>query len=171
MVKNYIDYAELIDRAMQYVVKMALEDVSKYGLPGEHHFFITFKTRAEGVMISEELLKKYPEEMTIVLQHQYHDLEVNEDSFSVVLSFDHIKHNLTVPYATLVSFVDPSVKFGLQFSLQGIEKDDEKPNETAKKPKKLTKDKVEKLAEKENKGKNNVVALDSFRGKKGGKKD
>lgn len=167
MVKDFIDYADLIDRAMQYVVRMALEDVSKYGLPRDHHFFITFKTRAPGVMVSDEILKKYPEEMTIVLQHQFYDLEVTKDWFSVVLSFDNIKHNLTIPYSSLVSFVDPSVKFGLQFSQAAV-------SEEKKPAKQLAKDKVEKKkegksAEKAPKSKSNVVTMDSFRNKNGRK--
>ncbi|HCR86521.1 MAG TPA: hypothetical protein DIV86_07590 [Alphaproteobacteria bacterium] len=167
MVKDYIDYADLIDRAMQYVVRMALEDVAKHGLPRDHHFFITFKTRGEGVMVSEEILKKYPEEMTIVLQHQYYDLEVTKDWFSVVLSFDNVKHNLTIPYSSLVSFVDPSVKFGLQFS-QATVVEEKKPT------KQLVKDKVEKQknnksVDKTEKSKTNVVTMDAFRNKKGRK--
>jgi len=114
--ESQIDYAKLIDSAMHYVVKKVLDEVNANGLPGEHHFFITFKTEAPGVMIDDVLKEKYPDEMTIVLQHQYQDLEITDEYFSVVLSFDHVKHNLTVPFNSLISFVDPSVKFGLQFN-------------------------------------------------------
>lgn len=175
MVKDYIDYAELIDKAMQNVVKMAIEDVAQYGLPSDHHFFITFKTRADGVMISEELLKKYPEEMTIVIQHQYFDLEVTDVGFSIVLSFNHVKHNLTIPFSSLVSFVDPSVKFGLQFALSDkglmeeleFEEIDDSQNKQKPIKKTLKKDKVTSNEPKVNKPNNsNVVTLDSFRNKK-----
>lgn len=117
---EFIDYGELIDEAMHLVVRRALERVARAGLPGDHHFFITFATRHPGVMIGEELRKRYPEEMTIVIQHQYWDLEIEEDRFSLVLSFDNVKQNLTIPFDALVSFADPSVKFGLQFNMLPI---------------------------------------------------
>jgi len=158
MDKNEIDYAELIDDAMHAVVRKTLKHVQKNGLPGEHHFFITFKTGAAGVMIADELRKKYPDEMTIVVQHQFFDLEVEEKYFSIVLSFDHVKQNLTIPFNSMTSFVDPSVRFGLQFSLP--EAEEETPKSTnSKKPK-------------VDNGKNisNVVSFDSFR-KNNGKND
>lgn len=157
---NEIDYAALIDEAMHYVVRKVLQDVAKNGLPGDHHFFITFRTQAEGVMIADELRKKYPEEMTIVIQHQYYDLEVNEKNFSIVLSFDHVKHNLTVPFDSLISFVDPSVRFGLQFNVIFSDDEDE-PSKNVEAPKPL-KDADGKVI-------SNVVTLDSFRKKNGDK--
>ncbi len=171
MTENYIDYAKLIDKAMHDVVRNVLLEIQKIGLPGEHHFFITFKTEAQGVMMSDELRKRYPKEMTIVIQHQFFDLEVEELYFSLVLSFDHVKQNLTVPFSALVSFVDPSVKFGLQFNTIIIEeaKEDEpkSKNSSSKTPKKsgkITKDGNKKSG-------SNVVALDAFRKNNGGKKD
>ncbi len=154
-----IDYAQYIDEAMHYVVRKVLQNAAKNGLPGDHHFFITFRTGAPGVMISDELRKKYPEEMTIVVQHQYFDLEVEEKAFSIVLSFDHVKHNLTIPFDSLTSFVDPSVRFGLQFNLNIL--DDEGEISAAQQ---------EPLKDGDGKIISNVVTLDSFR-KKNGNKD
>lgn len=154
--KNEIDYAKLIDEAMHYVVRKTLVDVAKNGLPGDHHFFITFRTQAEGVMIADELRKKYPEEMTIVIQHQYYDLEIEENRFSIVLSFDHVKQNLTIPFAALTSFVDPSVRFGLQFNTSYLDKNDEVAPKTG--DSKALKDADGKVI-------SNVVTLDSFRKK------
>jgi hypothetical protein len=110
-----IDYPALIDIAMHSIVKRALDMAVKHGLPGNHHFFISFLTYFPGVKISEKLMSKYPEEMTIVLQYQFDDLRVYKDSFSVVLSFDNEKERITVPFMALTAFADPSVKFGLQF--------------------------------------------------------
>jgi hypothetical protein len=154
---NEIDYAKLIDDAMHYAVRKVLQGVAENGLPGDHHFFITFRTSAPGVMISDVLRKKYPEEMTIVIQHQFFDLEVDEKQFSIVLSFDHVKHNLTIPFDSLTSFVDPSVRFGLQFNFNIFENDGE--NE----------DKKEVLKDADGKILSNVVTLDSFRKKNGNK--
>ena len=158
---NEIDYAELIDEAMHYVVRKVLTNVAEKGLPGDHHFFITFRTDAEGVMISDELRKKYPEEMTIVIQHQYYDFEIEENRFSIVLSFDHVKQNLTIPFAALTSFVDPSVRFGLQFNISYLDKSEE--NGSKQNQNKELKDADGKVI-------SNVVTLDSFR-KKNGNKD
>ncbi len=160
--KFEIDYAELIDEAMHYVVRKVLTEVAEKGLPADHHFFITFRTQAEGVMISDELRKKYPEEMTIVVQHQYYDLEVDQERFSIVLSFDHVKHNLTVPFDSLVSFVDPSVRFGLQFNVLSGD-DSEEANEPPAPPKQL-KDADGKVI-------SNVVTLDKFRKRDNGNKE
>jgi len=93
-----------------------LSDAAAHGLPGEHHFFITFLSKAEGVKLSPRLLAQYPDEMTIVLQHQFWDLVVAEDRFEVGLSFGGIPERLVVPFAAIKGFFDPSVKFGLQFA-------------------------------------------------------
>ena len=89
---------------------------SRDGLPGDHHFYIGFRTTASGVVLPPQLLAKYPEEMTIVLQHQFWDLEVGDEAFSVTLSFSSRSERLTIPFAAITSFADPSVKFGLQFA-------------------------------------------------------
>lgn len=116
MDQDLINYGKLIDDAMHIIVKEALKTVvTKGGLPGAHHFFISFLTRYPGVTLSERLRQKYPNEMTIVLQYQFEELEVNDDAFNVVLSFDNVKERVVIPFEALTAFADPSVKFGLQF--------------------------------------------------------
>jgi uncharacterized protein len=97
------------------VLRRVLSDAAEHGLPGEHHFFITFLSTAEGVKLSPRLLAQYPEEMTVILQHQFWDLVVTEDRFEVGLSFGGIPERLVVPFGSIKSFFDPSVQFGLQF--------------------------------------------------------
>jgi hypothetical protein len=117
MAVDLIRYDLLAQDALRGVVKKVLADVGARGLPGEHHFFISFDTRAEGVKISDRLRGKYPEELTIVLQHQFWDLVVSDDKFEVGVSFNGIPERLTVPFAAIKGFFDPSVQFGLQFEL------------------------------------------------------
>ncbi len=115
MSKSFIDYSVLVDDAMHFIVKKSLQLFAKNDEHGDHHFFISFVTKYPGVSISEKLHHKYPYEMTIVLQYQFEDLVVNDDSFSVCLSFDNKKEKIVIPFAALTAFADPSVKFGLQF--------------------------------------------------------
>jgi hypothetical protein len=115
MATDHIRYDVLARDALRGVLRTVLSDAAAHGLPGEHHFFITFLSTAEGVKLSPRLLAQYPEEMTIILQHQFWDLEVHEDRFEVGLSFGGIPERLTVPFAAIKSFFDPSVQFGLQF--------------------------------------------------------
>jgi len=115
--EDQMHYDEMAQEALRGVIRKALEVAKNDGLPGEHHFYISFRTRAPGVSISEKLLSQYPEEMTIVLQHQFWDLEVREDGFSVVLTFNKIPETLVIPYAAVHAFFDPSVQFGLQFEV------------------------------------------------------
>ena len=112
---DQIRYDLLTQQALRGVVRSVLVDAVKKGLPGEHHFYITFNTKADGVRISERLLGQYPEEMTIILQHQFWDLKVGDDEFEVGLSFGGIPEKLTVPFEAINGFFDPSVQFGLQF--------------------------------------------------------
>ncbi len=112
---SLIDYSVLVDDAMHFIVKKSLQLFAESDNHGEHHFFISFITKYPGVTISEKLHNKYPYEMTIVLQHQFENLEVNDDQFSVFLSFDNQKEKIIIPFAALTAFADPSVKFGLQF--------------------------------------------------------
>lgn len=119
-----IDYPSFIDTAMRGVVREALKQVQQYGLPDEHHFFISFQTNYPGVSISPQLKSRYPEEITIVVQHQFWDLNVQPDHFSLMLSFSNIPEKLVVPFDALTAFADPSIKFGLQF--HGKEAIDEK---------------------------------------------
>jgi hypothetical protein len=101
--------------ALRGVLRRVLTDAAAHGLPGEHHFFITFLSKAEGVKLSPRLLAQYPDEMTIILQHQFWDLAVTEDRFEVGLSFGGVPERLVVPFHAIKSFFDPSVQFGLQF--------------------------------------------------------
>ena len=117
--KDAIRYDLLVQDALRKVVKGVLADTAKHGLPGEHHFFITFDTRAPGVKLSPRMLKKYPETMNVVLQHVFWDLTVNDEFFEVGLSFGGVGEKLTVPFNSVTAFFDPSVEFGLKFELRG----------------------------------------------------
>jgi uncharacterized protein len=110
-----IDYESLVRDAMRSVVRSVLTRVAKSGLPGDHHFYIAFRTNAPGVNISPRLREKYPEEMTVVLQHRFWDLTVSETRFEVNLTFDSIPERLSVPFSAVKVFFDPSVPYGLQF--------------------------------------------------------
>jgi len=112
---DHIRYDLLTQQALRSVVRNVLTDAAKKGLPGEHHFYISFDTRAEGVRLSDRLKAQYPEQMTIILQHQFWDLEVDEEGFSVGLSFGGVPEKLGVPFEAIKGFFDPSVQFGLQF--------------------------------------------------------
>ena len=115
MATDHIRYDVLARDALRGVLRRVLTDAAEHGLPGEYHFFITFLSTADGVKLSPRLLAQYPEEMTIILQHQFWDLVVTEDRFEVGLSFGGIPERLVVPFAAIKSFLDPSVQFGLQF--------------------------------------------------------
>lgn len=119
MAADHIRYDILAQDALRGVVRKVLADAAKQGLPGEHHFFVTFDTCAEGVRLSQRMRAQYPKEMTIVLQHQFWDLVVSEESFEVGLSFGGIPERLSVPFAAVKQFHDPSVEFGLQFEQIG----------------------------------------------------
>lgn len=117
-----MNYDVLAQDALRGVVRAALERAAgPEGIPGEHHFYITFKTRARGVIVPADVLAKYPDEMTIVLQHQYWDLAVEQDLFSVMLKFGGMPKVLTVPFNAVTRFYDPSVKFLLQFEPPEVE--------------------------------------------------
>lgn len=116
MAVDHIRYDILTQEALRGVVRTVLVDAAAHGLPGEHHFFISFDTTAEGVRISPRLKAQYATEMTVVLQHQFWDLIVGEETFEVGLSFNGIPERLTVPFAAIKGFFDPSVQFALQFA-------------------------------------------------------
>jgi uncharacterized protein len=116
MAVDHIRYDLLTQEAMRGVVRRVLKDAAVKGLAGEHHFFISFATRSPGVKLSSRLQAQYAEEMTIVLQHQFWDLSVTDDAFEVGLSFNGIPERLTIPFAAIKGFFDPSVNFGLQFA-------------------------------------------------------
>jgi uncharacterized protein len=118
---DHIRYDILAQEALRGVVRTVLVDVAKKGLPGEHHFKITFATGAPGVRLSERTRAQYPETMTIVLQHQFWDLSVSDDAFEVGLSFGGIPERLAVPFAAVTAFYDPAVQFGFQFETMQAE--------------------------------------------------
>jgi uncharacterized protein len=114
-VKDLLRYDHMVESAMRGVVREALARTAAKGLPGAHHFYVTFKTGAPGVVLAPALAEKYPDDMTIVLEHQFWDLEVCEAEFAVTLSFNNRPERLVIPFAAITAFADPSVKFGLQF--------------------------------------------------------
>ena len=116
MAQDHIRYDILTQEALRGVVRKVLTEVAKTGLPGEHHFFISFITKAAGVRISQRLLDQYPNDMTIVLQNQFWDLKVGDIGFEVGLSFDDKPETLVVPFTSIKGFFDPSVQFGLQLT-------------------------------------------------------
>ncbi|HZU88581.1 MAG TPA: ClpXP protease specificity-enhancing factor SspB [Stellaceae bacterium] len=115
MPENLYAYDEMVENALRGVVREALKQAARHGLRGGHHFYITFRTGAPGVALPAYLLAKYPREMTIVLQHQFWGLEAGEESFAVTLSFQSRMERLSIPFAAVTAFADPSVQFGLQF--------------------------------------------------------
>ncbi|MDG1764658.1 MAG: ClpXP protease specificity-enhancing factor SspB [Paracoccaceae bacterium] len=148
-----IDYGTLMHKAMRTLIFDVLKDVEQSGLPGEHHFFITFDTTVEGVEISEWLRQRYPEEMTIVIQHWFDGLNVKEDGFDITLNFGDQPESLVVPFLAILTFVDPSVEFGLRFE----------QNEDDEQPKFSEMEKANDQEKKSSKQKGDVVSLDSFR--------
>lgn len=175
MDRQKIHYDILMQDAMRGIVRKVLQEAADFGLPGDHHFFITFHTNAPGVQVSERLKAKYPEEMTIVVQHQFWDLEADDFSFSVGLSFGGVPETLKVPYAALKSFFDPSVSFGLRFTEAADELDNslaqkdaiEKIEEGMRNEKARIEPKVESAKKSDPKSGADVVSLDAFRKKDG----
>lgn len=155
-----IDYGNLMHRAMRGLIQNVLEDVAQNGLPGDHHFFVAFDTRHPDVKIADWLTDRFPEEMTIVIQHEYEELQANDDGFSLVLSFGDSPELLVIPYDSLRSFVDPSVEFGLRFEPQEADNPNDDP-EIAKL--KIADDPDDKTGEKPDSTDAEVVSLDSFR--------
>ena len=125
MAVDHIRYDILVQDALRGAVRRVLMDTAENGLPGEHHFYISFDTRADGVRLSPRMLAQYPTEMTVVLQHQFWDLVVTESGFEVGVSFGGIPERLNVPFAAVKGFFDPSVQFGLQFEEIGAAAADE----------------------------------------------
>ncbi len=171
MQKDFIDYGRLVDEAMHIIVFKVLKLVGEHGLPGEHHFFISFLTRYPGAVVSETLRNKYPKEMTIVMQYQYQDLTVDSLGFGVTLSFSGRKESIYIPYAAITTFADPSVQFGLQF--REVDYEDEMDGDVQTigdnmVPENIMASTTVIPAMKGGKKKakeNNVVMLDQFRGK------
>lgn len=170
MSDDLIRYDILTQDALRRVIRKVLEEVQRSGLPGEHHFFITFDTRYPGVRLSNRMLERYPDEMTIVIQHTFWNLEVSENAFEIDLSFDDIRERLRIPFDSIRGFFDPSVKFGLQFDVVQVQETQPapapaalaKPRPVAKAPAAQAKPAEEKKPEPGAA----VVSLDSFRKKK-----
>src|SRR6476620_4810421 len=128
---DHIRYDILVQEALRGMVRDVLAEAAKNkGMPGEHHFFITFDTSAEGVQLSQRMRAQYPEEMTVVLQHQFWDLVVTDEQFEVGLAFGGVPERVVVPFAAIKSFVDPSVQFGVQFELLVAAEDADGENAT-----------------------------------------
>jgi hypothetical protein len=165
MGKDILKYDEMVETALRGVVREALSRAAEHGLPGNHHFYVTFKTQAVGVEVPDYLREKYPDDMTVVIEHQFWDLTVGEDTFSVTLSFKNRPERLTIPLGAITAFADPSVKWGLQFQ------ETAKPTEmggksrlpTAKAPALPAAESKPPPAEEKKPGE--VVALDAFRKK------
>ena len=121
MKSDQLRYDRMVERALRTVVREAMIEAAEQGLPGEHHFYVTFATRHAGVDIPDYLREQYPEEMTIVIQYQFYALTVEPDQFSVTLSFNNAKERLTVPFAAVTTFADPAVNFALQFQTTTLE--------------------------------------------------
>ena len=120
-----IDYGNLMHRAMRGLIQSVLEDVAKNGLPGAHHFFLTFDTTHPGVAIADWLKSRYPTEMTVVIQHWFENLRVTNEGFSVTLNFGNQPEPLVIPFDSVRTFVDPSVEFGLRFETHSDDDDED----------------------------------------------
>lgn len=131
-----IDYGNLMHRAMRGLIQTVLKDVATGGLPGAHHFFITFDTTTEGVEMAPWLRSRYPAEMTLVIQHWFEDLTVTDAGFSITLNFGDQPEPLVVPFDAVRTFVDPSVEFGLRFETHGDDEDDDDPEDDPPPPQK-----------------------------------
>jgi hypothetical protein len=176
MPEDLMRYDLLAQNALKGVVRDALKIAETTGLPGEHHFYIAFNTKHPGVELSEKIATRYPREMTIVLQHQYWNLKVHDDSFEVELSFDNVPEHLLIPFDAVKGFLDPAVQFGLQFETVA---QDRKPREPeANKPASAKSDKAGKPGKTDTEAKSagtddspaeedadKVVSLDMFRKK------
>ncbi len=174
MADDHIRYDILAQEALRGVMRKVLAEVARTGLPGNHHFFITFLTGAPGVRISSRLRERYPEQMTIVIQFQYWDLKVTDTGFEVGLSFSDIPEKLEIPFSAVRGFYDPSVNFELEFDVRTEPTEEEPPEAspapaevkpaTAKKPAESKKEAPEAGQPAEGKGAE-VVSLDAFRKK------
>lgn len=154
-----IAYGRLMHHAMRGLIQTVLTDVSTDGLPGDHHFFITFDTQAEGVDIADWLRDRYPEEMTIVIQHWFDGLDVDDEGFSITLNFGDSPEPLRIPFDAILTFVDPSVEFGLRFESTTAPDDPEDEPPTPDGDDDMPEDEAEPPAPKDAE----VVSLDRFR--------
>ncbi len=149
-----IDYGNLMHRAMRGLIQTVLSDVAEHGLPGNHHFFITFDTNHPDVAIADWLRARYPDEMTIVVQHWFENLTVTDDGFTITLNFGNAPEPLVVPFDAVRTFVDPSVEFGLRFETHDDDDDDDDDGEDAAQDDDVTDDPRPEAE---------IVSLDKFR--------
>lgn len=165
--QDFIRYDLLTQNALRGVVRDVLMRVSREGVPGEHHFYVSFRTTDPDVRLSHRLLERYPAEMTVVLQHQFWDLEVDEDGFEVGLSFGNVPEKLVVPFRSVTGFFDPSVQFGLKFDHPDAETldDGEAGAEPETSEVEATAETEAPAAEQPSSGGAEVVSLDKFRKK------
>ena len=155
-----IDYGKLMHRAMRALIQDVLEGVRRDGLPGEHHFFITFDTGHPDAELADWLSDRYPEEMTVVMQHWFDNLEVSDDGFAVTLNFGDAPERLYIPFDAIKTFVDPSVEFGLRFE----QADDEGDGPTTSEPVDGTEDEADAADPKQDAQRDaEIVSLDRFR--------
>ncbi|HYC04921.1 MAG TPA: ClpXP protease specificity-enhancing factor SspB [Azospirillaceae bacterium] len=164
MSRDQLRYDKMVEAALRGVVREALTEVAQRGLPGEHHFYISFRTAFPGVRIPDFLKAQYPAEMTIVLQYQFYGLEVTDSQFQVTLSFNGSHERLVIPLAAITTFADPSVNFALQFQPVSLDDEDEEEEtqEAAEAPEPET---AEAAGGDEGPKTGTVVALDAFRKK------
>ena len=152
-----LDYGSLMHRAMRGLIFNVLEQVRDHGLPGNHHFFITFDTTHPDVQLANWLKDRYPEEMTVVIQHWFDNLEVREDGFSITLNFGDQPEPIQIPFDAIQTFVDPSVEFGLRFENQDMDEDEEEADDTEPSAE------ATETSDEEPRQEAEVVSLDQFR--------
>ncbi|GAB5470225.1 MAG: ClpXP protease specificity-enhancing factor SspB [Rhodospirillales bacterium] len=164
--KDLLRYDLMLQSALRSVLRKTLEIAADTGLPGNHHLFITFRSQGPGVEIADYLVARYPDEMTIVLQHEYWGLEIEEERFSVTLSFSNRHERLVIPFDSVVAFADPAVNFGLQFD-KAVKSETDEGTGTVLEPDTSTAESgAESVAEADDDSAGgNVVALDRFRKK------
>lgn len=161
---DYIGYEALTQAAMRGVVREALRQAAKGSAPpGDHHFYVTFRTKAPGVKIPDHLIEQFPEEMTIVIQHQYWDLEVHDGHFEIILKFNRVPQHLSIPYVAMTRFVDPAVNFGVSFEKAGS--GEESTSVVAPAPDEMVVPGEETSSDEETSDGETVVSLDAFRRK------
>jgi len=168
-IMDTLRYDRWIEDALKSVVRKALTYCQENGLPGDHHFYITFATDHPDVIMPDSLRDQYPEEITIVIEHEYWDLEVTQEYFDVVLSFSEVKTPIHVPFEAVTGFADPSVKFGLQFKMEMLDPedlDDDDVMDDDDEGMMQSQSDDEKTSDTSEEGKDNVIALDAFRNKK-----
>lgn len=165
MPKEQLRYDRMVETALRGVVRDALTEVAERGLPGNHHFYLTFRTGFPGVDIPDYLSSQYPNEMTIVLQFQYYGLDVTDDHFEVTLSFNNVHERLVIPFAAITTFADPSVNFALQFQPLAAAESAEVATMPPRAAAERVEEKAEESAPAEEPKRGEVVALDAFRKK------